>query len=131
MEIRRKAQATAQVDAEMIWSTQPGNYLAEVFSSAQKVYAQTGFDGEWQLHHQGGPAGYEPREYLATPASTEIIKAGQAYAWNPSITGVKSEDTILVGVDGNEILTAILGWPTISVEVENQTVLRPDILEIS
>jgi len=131
MEIRRKAQATAQVDAEMIWSTQPGNSLAEVFSRAQKVYAQTGFDGEWQLHHQGGPAGYEPREYLATPASTEIIKAGQAYAWNPSITGVKSEDTILVGVDGNEILTAILGWPTISVEVENQTVLRPDILEIS
>ena len=129
-EIRRKAQAVAQIDATMIQSTRPGRSLREVFSQAQKAYAQAGFDGEWQLHHQGGPAGYEPREFLATPTATEIVKTGQAYAWNPSITGVKSEDTFLVGAESNEILSAIPGWPVIPVELESQTVLRPDILEI-
>jgi Xaa-Pro aminopeptidase len=129
-EISRKAHATARVDAEMIQATRPGCCLAEVFACAQKGYAQVGFDGEWQLHHQGGPAGYEPREYLVTPTTTEIIKAGQAFAWNPSITGVKSEDTILVGADENEVISAIPGWPSIPVEVENQIILRPGILEI-
>jgi antitoxin VapB len=129
-EIRRKIQATARVDAEMIRTTRPGRSLGKVFARAQEVYAQSGFDGEWQLHHQGGPAGYEPREYLVTPNATEIVKTGQAYAWNPSITGTKSEDTILVGVNNNEILSEITGWPTIPIEVENQTFLRPDVLEI-
>jgi len=98
-EIRRKALAVAKVDAEMIHATRPSRSLAEVFTHAQAVYGETGFDGEWQLHHQGGPAGYEPREYFATSTSTEVVKASQAYAWNPSITGVKSEDTILIDPD--------------------------------
>jgi len=85
---------------------------------------------KWHLHHQGGPAGYEPREYVATPHSTDVVSAGQAYASNPSITGAKSEDTILVGEAGNEVLTATRDWPTLSVTVNGQTVARPAILEI-
>jgi antitoxin VapB len=52
------------------------------------------------------------------------------YAWNPSITGTKSEDTILVGPHGNEVLTGIEGWPALSVTVDGQTVARPAILEV-
>jgi antitoxin VapB len=52
------------------------------------------------------------------------------HAWNPSITGAKSEDTILVGNDGNENVTAIPGWPAITVKVDGRVVERPDILEI-
>lgn len=59
------------------------------------AYAEAGFPDEWHLHHQGGPAGYEPREYVATPRSTDVVLVGQVYAWNPSITGTK--------VDGQEI----------------------------
>ena len=55
---------------------------------------------------------------------------GQAYAWNPSITGTKSEDTILVGKEINEILTEIEGWPLIKIEIEGRQVTRPAILEI-
>ena len=90
----------------------------------------TGFAHEWQLHHQGGPAAYEPREFLATPDSTDVVAVGQAYAWNPSITGTKSEDTILVGEAGNEVLTTIRDWPTLKVTLaDGQTILRPAILE--
>jgi antitoxin VapB len=129
-EIRSKIQSVARIDAELIASTRPGRTLADLFAHTMAMYAATGYADEWKLHHQGGPAGFEPREYLATPGSADRVKAGQAYAWNPSITGTKSEDTILVGQVGNEILTAIPGWPELAIQVGQQTVLRPDILII-
>jgi antitoxin VapB len=95
-----------------------------------RAYAETGFPDEWHLHHQGGPAGYEAREYIATPDSADVVSVGQAYAWNPSITGTKSEDTILVGEAGNEVLTAIENWPTLPVTVDGQEIARPAILEM-
>jgi Xaa-Pro aminopeptidase len=128
-DIRRKEKAVAQIDAEMIAATRPGFTISDVFRNAQAAYASTGFADEWQLHHQGGSAGYAPREFTATPASTQPILMGQAFAWNPSITGVKSEDTILVGESSNEIITEIAGWPTIDVQVEDRVIKRPIILE--
>ena len=130
-EVRRKAEACAHVDAALINATRPGQTLGEIVQLTASVYSETGFEGEWKLHHQGGPAAYEPREFVATPDSTEKVALGQAYAWNPSITGTKSEDTILVGMKENEILTAIDGWPSISVSIANGHSLdRPAILEI-
>lgn len=129
-ELRRRAEATAMVDATLIAATRPGASLGEVFARGQAAYAAAGFGDEWQLHHQGGPASYEPRDWVATPASAEVVARGQAYAWNPSITGAKSEDTILVGEDGNEVISAIPGWPLLSVSVAGQTWLRPAVLEI-
>ena len=130
-ELHRKIGAVAQVDATFIVATRPGRTLGEVFEDAQAAYAQTGFADEWRLHHQGGPAGYEPREYVATPGSTDVVSVGQVYAWNPSITGAKSEDTILVGEKGNEVLTEVEDWPMLSVSVDGQTFERPGVLEIT
>lgn len=130
-ELRAKAKATARVDAAMLHATRPGATLGDVFQTASDAYAQAGYPGEWQLHHQGGPAGYEPRELLATPGSPFRVQAGQAYAWNPSITGAKSEDTILVGADGqpNEVITVTPGWPMIDVSIDGQAYPRPAIWE--
>jgi len=130
-ELRRKAEAVAQVDATFIAASRPGKRLGEVFQQGMAAYAATGFPDEWQLHHQGGPAAYEPREYVATPVSTDMVLAGQAYAWNPSITGTKSEDTVLVSESGHEVLTEIEAWPALEVEVDGRTHSRPAILEIS
>jgi Xaa-Pro aminopeptidase len=129
-DLRRKAEAVAEVDATFIAATRPGQSLAEIFRQAAATYAQTGYPDEWQLHHQGGPAGYEPREYLATPDSGDVVLAGQAYAWNPSIAGTKSEDTVLVGEESTEVLTAIGGWPTLRIMVAGQEYARPAILEV-
>lgn len=130
-ELRAKAEATARIDAAMIHATRAGVTLGDVFQAAIDAYAQAGFAGEWQLHHQGGPAGYEPRELLATPGSPFRVQAGQAYAWNPSITGTKSEDTILVGAEGqpNEVITTTPGWPMIDVSIDGQAYPRPAIWE--
>jgi Xaa-Pro aminopeptidase len=129
-DLRRKAEAVAQIDATFIAATRPGRSLGEISQRATAAYAETGFSDEWHLHHQGGPAAYEPREYLATPHSTDVVSVGQAYAWNPSIAGTKSEDTILVGKAENEVLTAIESWPKLLVTVDGQTFVRPAILEI-
>lgn len=129
-ELQRKMEAVAQIDATFINATRPGATLGEIFAKAQAQYAATGFPDEWQLHHQGGPAAYEAREVIATPGMTTKVAAGQAYAWNPSITGAKSEDTFLVGKAGNELLTVINGWPTLAVVAEGVTIQRPAILVI-
>jgi len=129
-EIRRKAEATARVDATVIAATRPGKTLGQVFGDLQQAYAQAGYADEWQLHHQGGSAAYEAREFFGLPGSPEPVKAGQVFAWNPSITGTKSEDTILVSQDGFEVLTATPGWPVWPVTVGERTVDRPAILEV-
>ena len=128
-ELRSKMEATARVDAAFIAATRPGSTLGDCFQVAVDAYGQEGFPEEWQLHHQGGPAGYEPREYVATPGSEDKVLAGQAYAWNPSITGTKSEDTVLVTSNGHEVLTAIPGWPTLKVSIGGEEIERPLILE--
>jgi len=129
-ELRRKQVACARVDATLISRTRPAARVAEIFRAALEIYAATGFGDEWQLHHQGGATGYQAREYLGTLSSAEVVHEGQAFAWNPSITGFKCEDTILVGATANEVLTETPGWPMVLVEAGGQTWPRPAILEL-
>jgi antitoxin VapB len=116
----------------MIAASMPGATLESVFKTAQDAYARVGFDGEWKLHHQGGTAGYSARELLGVPGEKFVLAPGMVCAWNPSITGVKSEDTILVPAPGGkpEVLTTIDGWPTQNVTVGDLTLPRPLILEV-
>ena len=130
-ELRNKGRAVAQVDAHFIAATRPGVKLSDIFREAMGCYQLYGYLGEWQLHHQGGPVGYEPLEAVATPDTPDSVSLGQAYAWSPSISGVQSQDTILVGQDHNEILTAIPHWPVIKVTLRGQTIERPLILEMT
>ena len=127
-ELVLKSKAVAAIDAAMITATRPGVPVGDIFEVMKTAYDKVGYPDEYQLHHQGGPAGYDPREFIAKHGSDALVAAGQAYAWNPSITGCKSEDTILVTKDGFEIMTEIKGWPTIPVDVNGNTILRPGIL---
>jgi antitoxin VapB len=127
----RKQQAVTRVDAALIAATRPGVTLGQVLARGVATYQEVGFPEEWRRHHQGGPAGYEPREWLATPESSFVVRPGQAFAWNPSIEGTKSEDTILVQEAGPLILTEMAGWPTLQIEVDGVGIPRPAILEVT
>lgn len=118
----------AFIDVRMNAETRPGRTVADVFAVAVEAYRQVGYADDWKLLHQGGPTGYASREYLATADSRDVIKVHQAFAWNPSIRGVKSEDTILVGEKDNEFLTQTGTWPCQTVEYHGQIYERPDIL---
>ena len=105
LELEDKFNALAIIDAAFINQTRPGEIVGNIIKTAIHKYEELGYEGEWKLHHQGGLTGYSAREYKATAESKEIIQENQAFAWNPTITGTKAEDTILIGKDKNEILT--------------------------
>ncbi|MFM7678283.1 MAG: hypothetical protein ACKO83_05485, partial [Roseiflexaceae bacterium] len=79
--------------------------------------------------HQGGVTAYENREIQARPDSTHVIAVGQAFAWNQSIKGTKSEDTMLITATGAQALSHTGDWPTIQVEIAGKSYLRPAILQ--
>lgn len=108
-ELERRAAACEEILARMRdEATKPGRTLAEAFDDCTRFYAEAGFPGEWRLHHQGGTTGYGSREVIASPYTHDRIEAGNAFAWNPSITGFKCEETFVLTVDGPEIVTAAL-----------------------
>ena len=116
-ELAAKFQAAAEVNAALLDATKVGVTSAELFAVAKAAYAATGFAGDEQCHHQGGPTGYGEREWVATPNGTETVVNHQAYAWNPSIRGGKAEDTVILRDGKIESLTATPDLPTIDVTV--------------
>jgi Xaa-Pro aminopeptidase len=86
-------------------ATRPGRTLANAFEDCKRFYAEAGFPNQWRLHHQGGMAGYAAREIIAGPETLQEIRAGQAFAWNPSITGAKAEETFVLTDDGPEVIS--------------------------
>jgi Xaa-Pro aminopeptidase len=120
--------ACARIDARMILNSLPGRNLSDIVKAGVDQYAAEGFPDEWRQHHQGGLTGYAGREILATPATGYSLNANQALAWNPSVAGAKSEDTILVREQGIEVLTSTGHWPQLEVELEGQTLARPALL---
>ena len=129
-ELRRRTRSVARVNARLLAATKPGAVGSELFRTAAAAYAEEGFAGEEHLHHQGGACGYRTRDWVAHPASAETVLPGQAFAWNPSITGTKAEETCVVSADGVEILTKTPGWPQIPVRFDGREYLSPDVLEL-
>ncbi len=128
LELRRKHNAVTRVEAAYIEATTPGAAVAAVFDCGRRVYEETGYADEWRLHHQGGATGYAGRDYKGMLSSTEIVQPYQAFAWNPSICGTKSEDTILTMPDGSSIISKTSAWPLLSHEINGKVYRRPDIL---
>ncbi len=127
-ELENKLEKTAIVNAYYEQATKPGVSCKTIWENMKKWYADVGFEGEWMKHHQGGAIGYNDREYVIYPGIDKVVHENQAFAWNPTITGAKVEETILVHPDGAEVLTKSKDWPMINVELEGKTYPQPGIL---
>jgi antitoxin VapB len=128
-DLKRRHEAVCEVDAAMMAATKPGVRAADVLAVARRAYAENGFADEWQFHHQGGAVGYRPREYIANPLCEEVVQDRQAFAWNPSICGTKSEDTMLATAAGPKLITEPSpGWPALAVERDGLTLRRAQML---
>lgn len=101
----------AAVEAAAWAASTPGASLAGVYEVLRATYAGLGYRDQIDAHHQGGTTGYLSREVVARPHVRTVIESDTALAWNPSLPGVKIEDTILVSGGGIEILTADPVWP--------------------
>lgn len=121
--------AVCEVDATAISSTCVGRLVHEVLAQVIHEYQRQGFEEQWREHHQGGSCGYQPRDLIATPSSDAQVRENQAFAWNPSIRGTKSEDTMVVTQQGPRMLTEPgPRWPMVEIQRGGRTLRRADIL---
>ncbi|WP_343550503.1 M24 family metallopeptidase [Pantoea sp.] len=114
--LRQRHKALCQIHAEMLCATQPGRQWKDVFQSIQLAYQEHGYADGWREHHQGGPAGYGCRDWIITPETPGEVQSETALVWNPTLSGVKSEDTFLLHAEGCEALTRTANWPLIRVQ---------------
>jgi len=128
-ELRRKYQANVFIDCTMMAQSRPGIPVKEVLEKGIGAYKEKGYPDEWKLHHQGGSIGYTGRDYRVNFRTPDIIQENQAFTWNPSITGTKSEDTILATSKGPEMITRPILYPILSLNVAGISFNRPAILE--
>ena len=129
-ELQRRTEATAFVNASMAVATRPGASGADIYAIADAAYAAQSFAGEINLHHQGGPTGYKTREWVAHPQCSETVNLNQAFAWNPTITGSKVEETFITTEEGIEVITATDGYPQISTTVNGREYFSPGIMSL-
>ncbi|WP_049969947.1 M24 family metallopeptidase [Haladaptatus cibarius] len=134
--LESRHRAATRVEATALTATQQAGIEEgtgnEVFSTIQSAYEEVGHEGEWKKHHQGGAAGYAGREWIATPTTDAEIRLPMAFAWNPTVQGAKSEDTILVTENGMEILTETGNWPieAVSAVGGDGAIPRPSVLNL-
>jgi len=127
--------AACRVEATALAATRAvgrdGGTAGDVFEAVREAYDAVGWPEEWRNHHQGGAAGFAGREWIATPGSSEPVRLPMGYAWNPTVAGTKSEDTVLVEASGYEHLTSG-NQPTVTVDAVgyDETFERPDVLGV-
>ena len=108
------SQALLEIEAAGLDACRPGTPLSAVYATLDQAYRQHGFADGIRRHHQGGICGYLSREIVATPATAEPLAAHMAIAFNPSLPGIKLEDTFLIREDGLENLTLDPAWPAVT-----------------
>ena len=130
-ELVAKVQAVADIDATVNLATKPGRSWKDIFAQLTAAYERAGYADQWKFHHQGGSTGYAGREAFINPTHANIVLDRQAYAWNPSVVGFKSEDTLFVTRDKDvEVLTAhSKNWPTVVGHAPSGELARAGVLE--
>lgn len=124
--LKRRHRAAARIETTALAATQAAargeltdddtagdDTAGDVFAAIQEAYAAVGHEEGWRTGQQGGAAGYDSHEWIATPDSEEPVTAPMGYAWCPSVEGARSEDTYLVTDDRIEVLTKTGQWPTL------------------
>ncbi|MDD6346702.1 MAG: M24 family metallopeptidase [Lachnospiraceae bacterium] len=127
-EIRTKYEALLKIDATYILNTKAGVMSRDVLAKAYEVYKETGFEADFHLHHQGGALGYLTRDYCTNERTEAVVLDHQGYSWNPTIAGVKLEDTYVIKGDTQDIVSYTGKWVYRDVDIDGITIKRPDIL---
>lgn len=130
-DLDQRHMAACAVEAAMIAATRPGQTWGSALETGKRAYRDAGYPDEWQLHWQGGPIGYLSREFdvvAGSETAASTVKAGTAYAWNPTVKGGKSEDTFIATAGGPHIVSRANDWPELAFETSTGPILRPAVL---
>jgi antitoxin VapB len=107
------------VNDAVVGASLPGGTWGSTLEALAEGYAAVGHPDAWREHFQGGPIGFEQREFELAPIQRDspfwslARVANTAVAWNPSLRGgAKIEETYLVG-KGFELLSVTPDWPLV------------------
>ena len=127
-ELARQYRDNVDIECLMIAKTIVGREMNIPFLAGLKRYEELGYPNEWMLHHQGGAMGYSARDIKVNASTTELVQENQAFCWNPSITGTKSEDCFIATRNGPLMISNPVIFPVLRMEVEGIEFTRPAIL---
>ena len=130
-DMQRRFEAASTVAAHCIARSVPGTRFADVLAMQKRLYGELGYDGEWRNHFQGGPTGYMPNDSTLCLDGESVIQEEQPMNWFVTITGVNTEDTILSGKQGGEILTRSGSWPVKRYSALGKEVFLPEVLHLA
>ncbi len=128
-EFRSCHTVAAMVDATCIFFSRPGEPVSEVLRRARRIYEKFDHTHEWQLDYQGSMIGYARDEGLLRPDCPDLLVAGSAVCWSPSVGPARSEDTVVIDDRGFEVVTEAQDWPKMEISVKGFAIPRPGILE--
>lgn len=126
--LRRRFLSLVNIHADILAATRPQRSWSALFRDITQAYQHHGYFDAWRHHHQGGPAGYGCRDWIVTPETQGEVQSNTAVAWNPTLSGVKSEDTFLINEYGLQALTRTESWPLITLQRGEQTFRLADWL---
>ncbi len=132
-DLARDHAGACAVEAALVLASRPGMTWQAAFAHGVEAYRAAGRVHEWQLHFQGGPIGYKSRDFDVVPDTEQSgwsIRKQQAFAWNPSIGGAKSEDTFIAEAEGPVAVTNSGSWPLLTFDHPTGTFRRPAILSV-
>lgn len=129
-DIRRRYMDNVYISSCFMAHSLPGNPLRLPFEKGVAAYAERGYDAEQELHHQGGPTGYNGRDNKVHWKTQGTIAPNQAFAWNPTVTGCKTEDVMLATRRGPVVISGPVLYPTLETDVGGFHFIHPDIAEL-
>jgi Xaa-Pro dipeptidase len=118
-EIVTLMKSLGSINDAVLESSLPGGTWGDTMVALALAYDDAGYHDAWREHFQGGPIGFEQREFELAPTQVDSPfwsverRGGTAVAWNPSLRGgAKIEETYLIG-EKFELLTATPSWPLV------------------
>ena len=129
-ELTKQYAQNLEVENRMIAATQVGKPMKDGFAAALAAYREFGVPEEWRLHHQGGSTGYFSRDIKVTDQTPDIVQENQAFCWNPTITGTKTEDGFIATAQGPVMISHPVAFPAVRQELAGIELVRPGMLVV-
>ena len=126
-DIRKRFDAICTIAADTILSCKAGVKFKELSLQQKDLYARLGYADEWEKHFVGGLTGYLVGDSTLCFDEEATMTENMTFNWYVTITGVNTEDTMMITKDGYELFTVNGIWPTREIKTEKGTVEIPDI----